>query len=410
MREHGGVIINVASVGGFMVEPMIGFYNVTKAAVIQLTRQLAYEMAPGVRVNAIAPGLVKTDMARGLWEGREPEQSPPHPAAPAGRDRRHRQRRGLPGQRRGVLDHRAHARRGRRRDDRAVGPRRGSLGQARAGQARRQRMGMDYQEIRYGPADGAGPQVVQVTLDRPAALNAYTSRMCEELNDALLRYARDEDARVLVLTGAGRAFCAGGDVASQVEVEEAARRQLGHGVVMRERMHLLVQSLYRMDKPLIAMINGPAVAGGLALALLCDFRVAAWSARLGDTSGRAGLLPDEGGAWLFPRVMGIAAATRMTLLSELYDASTAQQLGLVGEVVPDEQLRDRTMQLAGELAARAPLAVRVAKRMMRRSLELTFEQSLGDAEYAVNIVNDSEDVQEGVAAFLEKRAPVFRGR
>ena len=105
---------------------------------------------------------------------------------------------------------------------------------------------MDYQEIRYGPAEGAGPQVVQVTLDRPAALNAYTSRMCEELNDALLRYARDEDARVLVLTGAGRAFCAGGDVASQVEVEEAARRQLGHGVVMRERMHLLAQSLYRM--------------------------------------------------------------------------------------------------------------------------------------------------------------------
>ena len=269
---------------------------------------------------------------------------------------------------------------------------------------------MDYQEIRYGPAEGAGPQVLQVTLDRPAALNAYTSRMCEELNDALLRYARDEDARVLVLTGAGRAFCAGGDVASQVEVAEAARRQLGHGVVMRERMHLLTQSLYRMDKPLIAMINGPAVAGGLTLALLCDLRIAAATARLGDTSGRAGLLPDEGGAWLFPRLMGIAAATRMTLLSELYDASTAQQHGLVSEVVPDEQLRERTMQLAGELAARAPLAVRMAKRMMRRSLELTFEQSLGDAENAVNIINDSQDAAEGVAAFLEKRAPVFRGR
>jgi 2-(1,2-epoxy-1,2-dihydrophenyl)acetyl-CoA isomerase len=199
-------------------------------------------------------------------------------------------------------------------------------------------------------------------------------------------------------------------VASQVEVEEAARRQLGHGVVMREHMHTLAQALYKMDKPLIAMINGPAVAGGLTLALLCDIRLAAHSARLGDTSGRAGLLPDEGGAWLFPRIMGIAAATRMTLLSELYDATTARDLGLVSEVVPDAELRSRTMELASELAARAPLAVRTAKRMMRRSLELTFEQSLGDAEFAVSIVNDSEDVAEGVAAFLEKRPPVFRGR
>jgi enoyl-CoA hydratase/carnithine racemase len=165
-----------------------------------------------------------------------------------------------------------------------------------------------------------------------------------------------------------------------------------------------------MDKPLIAMINGPAVAGGLTLALLCDIRLAAHSARLGDTSGRAGLLPDEGGAWLFPRIMGIAAATRMTLLSELYDAPRARELGLVTEVVPDTELRVRTLELAGELARRAPLAVRMAKKMMRRSLELTFEQSLGDAEFAVNIINDSQDVQEGVAAFLEKRAPVFRGR
>jgi 2-(1,2-epoxy-1,2-dihydrophenyl)acetyl-CoA isomerase len=269
---------------------------------------------------------------------------------------------------------------------------------------------VDYQEIRYGPADGAGPGIVEVTLDRPAALNAYTSRMCEELIDALLRYARDEDARVLVLTGAGRAFCAGGDVASQVEVEEAARRQLGHGVVMRERMHVLAQALWKMDKPLIAMVNGPAVAGGLMLALLCDFQIAAASARLGDTSGRAGLLPDEGGNWVFPRVMGIAAATRMTLLSEIYDASTARELGLVTEVVPDVDLRPRTMELAAELAARAPLTVRTAKRLMRRSLDLTFDQSLGDAEFAVNFINDSEDVAEGVAAFLEKRPPVFRGR
>jgi enoyl-CoA hydratase/carnithine racemase len=158
------------------------------------------------------------------------------------------------------------------------------------------------------------------------------------------------------------------------------------------------------------MIIGPAVAGGLALALACDLRIAATSARLGDTSGRFALLPDEGGAWLFPRAMGLDRALKMTLLAEVYDAETALRLGLVTDVVADTELESRTLALATALAARAPLAVRLAKSMMRRSLDLTLEQSQGDAALSVMISNPSRDVLEGLQAFREKREPKFEGR
>jgi 2-(1,2-epoxy-1,2-dihydrophenyl)acetyl-CoA isomerase len=260
--------------------------------------------------------------------------------------------------------------------------------------------------------EDAGGGVTLITLDRPESFNAYTTGMCEQLATAVDAFARDDAQRVLVLTGAGRGFCSGGDVGSGGGAEEhkAATRQLGHAVVMREGMHAVVRALWALDKPTVAMVNGPAVAGGLTLALVCDLRIAADTAVLGDPSGTAGLLPDEGGAWLFPRAMGLDRALRMTLLGERYDAATARELGLVTEVVPAAELRERTLALATALAARAPLAVRLAKRMMRRGLELTLDQSLGDAELAVLVTNDSDDVREGVEAFRSKRPPVFRGR
>jgi enoyl-CoA hydratase/carnithine racemase len=157
------------------------------------------------------------------------------------------------------------------------------------------------------------------------------------------------------------------------------------------------------------MIDGFAVAGGLALALACDFRFAGPNARLGDTSGRFGLLPDEGGAWLFPHVMGYDKALRMSLLHEIYDAPTALRLGLLTELVA-EDLEHHTLAFCETLAAKAPLAVRMVKTMMVRALEGTFESSLGDAQLAVMITNPSADVREGGAAFREKRAPKFEGR
>lgn len=264
-----------------------------------------------------------------------------------------------------------------------------------------------YDEI---TCDRPAPHVLRVTLDRPAALNAYTTKMAEELLDVVRRFERDDDDHVLVLTGAGRAFCSGGDVLEPEVPIKAEARQLGHWVVMQEGIHALAQALYRCDKPLLAAVNGPAVAGGLTLALLCDIRIAGESARLGDTSSRFGYLPDEGGAWLFPRVLGYGVALRMTWLAEVYDAGRSLELGLVDEVVPDADLQDHTLALAARIAARAPMSTRIAKRLMRSGLTGDFERSLEDAQTAVGLVNDSNDVVEGVAAFREKRAPVFRGR
>jgi enoyl-CoA hydratase/carnithine racemase len=156
----------------------------------------------------------------------------------------------------------------------------------------------------------------------------------------------------------------------------------------------------RLDKLVIAMIRGYAVAGGLALALACDFRIAAANARLGDTSNKVGLLPDEGGAWLFPRVMGYDRALKMVLLSEVYDAAEAARLGLVTEVVADATLEAHTLALAVALASRAPLAVRLSKLMIARAATLSLEESLGDAQLAVMIANPSADVREGVRAFF----------
>jgi 2-(1,2-epoxy-1,2-dihydrophenyl)acetyl-CoA isomerase len=259
--------------------------------------------------------------------------------------------------------------------------------------------------------DQPDAHVMRIALAREKQRNAYTARMCRELLAAIEQFDRDDSARVLILTGKGRGFCAGGDVSGEDREHDAyVRLQLGHAREMRDGMQRVVLTLTRLDKPTIAMLNGAAVAGGLALALACDFRIAAASAKLGDTSGKFGLLPDEGGAWLFPHAMGYDRALKMTLLNEVYDAATAERLGLVTEAVADAELESRTLTFARALAARAPLAVRLAKNMMRRSFELTLEQSLGDAALSVMISNPSQDVREGVKAFFEKREPKFEGR
>ena len=271
-------------------------------------------------------------------------------------------------------------------------------------------MAHDYKTIIVSDEE---PMIRRITLNRPKFLNAYNHVLCHEVTEAVDEYMKTDALRCLIITGAGRGFCAGGDISGEEPMEERMARinvQIGRGVEMRDGMHRVILALARCDKPVIAMVNGPCVAGGLALALACDFRVASDKAKLGDTSGKFGLLPDEGGAWLFPRFMGMDKALKMTLLAEVYDAAEAERLGLVTEVVPHDRLEARTLEFARALAGQAPLAVKMAKHMMQRSVDISLERSLQDACMAVMIANPTKDVEEGRKAVHEKRKPVFQGR
>jgi enoyl-CoA hydratase/carnithine racemase len=264
-----------------------------------------------------------------------------------------------------------------------------------------------FQQILYAK-DG---HVATVTLNRPEKLNAYSEYMVHEILAALADARDDDEIRAVIITGAGRGFCSGGDISRDFQYPARYRgHRLESMLEMRENMHELVKFLQRFDKPAIAAVNGAAVAGGLTLALSCDFRIAAESAKLGDTSLKFALIPDEGGASLFPRFMGIERALKMSLFSEVYPARQAKELGLVTEVVPDSELMTVTRQWAERLAAGPPIAIRITKRMMYKQLSMNLENALEDAALSTLVTNYTEDVKEGIAAFHEKRPPKFRGR
>lgn len=266
---------------------------------------------------------------------------------------------------------------------------------------------MNFQEIIFSKEN----RVATVTLNRPTKLNAYSEIMVHEIISALSDCRDDDDVRAVIITGAGRGFCSGGDIGRDFQYPARYRGHRMEALLeMRENMHQLVILLRRFDKPTIAAINGPAVAGGLTLALSCDFRIAAESAKLGDTSHKFALIPDEGGAYLFPKVMGLQNALKMSLFSEVYPAAKAKELGLVTEVVPDEELMATARLWAEKLADGPPIAIRMTKRMMYKQQTMDLENALEDAALAIMVTNYCEDVKEGTAAFHEKRKPNFKGR
>jgi enoyl-CoA hydratase/carnithine racemase len=253
--------------------------------------------------------------------------------------------------------------------------------------------------------------IATITMNRPAKRNAYSETMVHEILRALADARDDDEIRAVIITGAGKGFCAGGDISSDFQYPARYRgHRLESMLEMRENMHELIRFLDRFDKPVIAAVNGAAVAGGLTLALACDFRIAAESARLGDTSLKFGLIPDEGGAYLFPKFLGLDRALKMSLLSEIYPAREALALGLVTEVVPDADLMRRARELAAQLAEGPPIAIRITKRMMYKQRAMQLDNALEDAAVATLVTNYTEDVKEGTAAFHEKRKPVFKGK
>ena len=265
----------------------------------------------------------------------------------------------------------------------------------------------EFQQIIYEKSG----HVATVTLNRPQKLNAYSEIMVHEVLAALGDARDDDEIRAVIVTGAGRGFCSGGDIGRDFQYPTRYRgHRMESMLEMRENMHELVKFLQRFDKPTIAAVNGPAVAGGLTLALSCDFRIAAESARLGDTSLKFALIPDEGGAYLFPRFLGLEKALKMSLLSEVYPARQAQELGLVTEVVPDGELMLRAREWAERLAAGPPIAIRITKRMMYKQLTMSLDNALEDAALGTIVANYTDDVKEGISAFHEKRPPKFKGK
>jgi 2-(1,2-epoxy-1,2-dihydrophenyl)acetyl-CoA isomerase len=252
--------------------------------------------------------------------------------------------------------------------------------------------------------------VVTLTLNRPDRLNALSPAMMDGLLEALPRLAADPEVGVVVLTGAGRAFCAGGDVKAMAEGRETAAGTLeDRAQALRARMEVS-RWLHEMPKPTIAMVRGAAAGAGLSMALACDLRVAADSAKFTTAFARVGYSGDFGGSFFLTRLVGTARARELYFTADLVDAARAEAIGLVNRVVPDARLEEETLALASRLA-RGP---RVALRYMKRNLNAAEHAALGDVfdleAWHHMRTGFTEDHREATRAFVDKREPVFRGR
>lgn len=260
---------------------------------------------------------------------------------------------------------------------------------------------MAHEHLRISSEEG----IATLVLDRPAAYNALNLAMLAELEDAFGELGRDEAVRVIVLTGAGeKAFCAGADIGELAPLDaKGARRQSERGQALMERIG-------RLGKPVIAAINGVALGGGFELALACSFRTASSRARMGLPEVGLGILPGYGGTQRLPRQVGLGRAMRMILTGEPVRAEEAFRIGLVEAVFPPGELLEETRRLAGTIAARPPWAVRWAMESVAAALDLPLREGLRVESDLFGLCASTEDMHEGMRAFLDKRPPRFQGR
>jgi enoyl-CoA hydratase len=244
-----------------------------------------------------------------------------------------------------------------------------------------------------------------VTINRPKALNALNAAVFAEMNDVLARTERDAAIRVLVLKGAGeKSFVAGADIKEFAALTpDAAEIRTWKGMHLYDRMR-------RLPQPLIASIHGYALGGGMLIAMACDLRVASARAEFGYPEIKLGIFPGTGGTVLFDRLIGHANARALCLTGERFSAERAFQLGIVTHLVPHDALAAKTAELATLLAGYSPIAVRNLKRALNASLERDFEAARAEEAAAYRDCFEHEDIREGVAAFVEKRPPAFKGR
>lgn len=263
---------------------------------------------------------------------------------------------------------------------------------------------MAFEMIRFDEADG----IARITLNRPDRLNSFTTQMHGELRDALARVRDGGQARVLVLTGAGRGFCAGQDLSDRAVAPGAAPVDLGESI---ERNYMpLVLALRSLPMPVICAVNGVAAGAGANLALACDIVIAARSATFIQAFCRIGLVPDSGGTWFLPRLVGQARAMGLALLGDKLPAEQAAQWGLIWQCVDDADLPDVTERLAQQLAKAPTRGLAGIKRALQASASNSLEAQLALERDLQRELGYSDDYREGVAAFIAKRPPTFTGR
>ncbi len=246
--------------------------------------------------------------------------------------------------------------------------------------------------------------IATITLDRPAALNALTVAMKGELLRAFGLVGRDRSIRVVILTGAGRAFCAGQDLKERLEPDAAPL-----AVELRERYNPIIRAMRGLDRPIVGAINGVAAGAGASLAFACDLRIAASEASFVLAFGRIGLVPDSGATWFLPRLVGASKAAELAMLGTTLSAADAERFGIVATVVPGETLATEAREMAARLAAMAPAALASTKRALDRAWSTDLERALDDEAHRQGVLGASRDHAEGMAAFLEKRPPRFTG-
>jgi 2-(1,2-epoxy-1,2-dihydrophenyl)acetyl-CoA isomerase len=262
---------------------------------------------------------------------------------------------------------------------------------------------MDYQNILFERAE----DIARITLNRPAKLNSFTVAMHEELHDALAQVAADASLRVLVLTGAGRGFCAGQDLGDRAVAPGAEPVDLGHSV--EQYYAPLVKALRALPLPVVCAVNGVAAGAGANLVLACDLVIAARSASFVEPFCRLGLVPDTGGTYFLPRLIGHARATALAMLGEKLGAEQAEAWGLIWKCVDDDQLAAQTDALARHLATAPTLGLARTKQALQASALNTLDAQLDLERDFMRELGRSADYREGVAAFLDKRTPRFTG-
>lgn len=260
---------------------------------------------------------------------------------------------------------------------------------------------MSFQFLMLAVADG----VATITLNRPEVYNALNDAITYELQDALKAVAKDDAVRVVVLTGAGKAFCSGQDLKAVSGQEKRSFMESLH-----KRYNPIIKAMKTLPKPIVARVNGVAAGAGCSLALACDIIVASEEASLIEVFINIGLVPDSGSSYFLPRLVGMAKAFELCSMGGRVKAEEALQLGLVNKVVPVGQLDSAVKEYTDYFAKAPTKAIGLIKKMLDKSSTATLEEMLEYEAYCQEIAGTSKDYKEGVSAFLEKRKPVFEGK